>query len=222
MFLGPRGGVGATSGRELGPGKSQWSHHIHRLWGSSNVRLSCFTAGNCEYPNMKWSFLRGSVFQMCCSSSFPGCWSISVLALQVSAAYGLMYVFSKYGHMYICDIESAVCLISTQICTSIIFRTTLNTNTQGVIAVNRAGQVLTPECYFPQEKRPLQQLERPVWVTLPSSLSSLSLFPPPPTQKYCSPFNQIVLIRWPRDADKGPCFVSPFGPVGDFEMVFKF
>ena len=63
------------------------------------------------------------------------------LLYQVSAAYGLMYVFSKYGHMYICDIESAVCLISTHVSTSIVFSTSLNTSTQGVVAISRSGQV---------------------------------------------------------------------------------
>lgn len=61
--------------------------------------------------------------------------------LQVSAAYGLMYVFTKYGHLFVCDIESAVCLISTRVAPSIVFRTALNSATQGVVAVTRAGQV---------------------------------------------------------------------------------
>lgn len=65
------------------------------------------------------------------------------VSLQVSEQLGLLYMVTKYGYFYLCDLESAQLLCSLKISTSIIFTTSLNTATQGVIAINTEGKVLS-------------------------------------------------------------------------------
>ena len=48
----------------------------------------------------------------------------------MTAALGLLYVVTKYGQMYVCDLETATVLFASAVSTSIIFATALNTNTQ--------------------------------------------------------------------------------------------
>lgn len=61
--------------------------------------------------------------------------------MQVSPENGLLFLITKYGFLYLCDLESSVCLCSTRISTSIIFCSTLNSATQGLLGVTRHGQV---------------------------------------------------------------------------------
>jgi len=62
---------------------------------------------------------------------------------QVNNLYGLMYVVTKYGQLYVCDLESAACLSSVTVSSEIIFLTAVGSLTQGIICLNTAGQV----CY---------------------------------------------------------------------------
>ncbi|XP_076453102.1 clathrin heavy chain 2-like [Babylonia areolata] len=65
------------------------------------------------------------------------------ISLQVSTEYGLLFVVTKYGYLYMCDMETAMCLCCTRISVDIIFTTSLNTDTQGILGVTRGGQVIT-------------------------------------------------------------------------------
>ncbi|KAK7087962.1 clathrin heavy chain 2-like [Littorina saxatilis] len=65
------------------------------------------------------------------------------ISLQVSTEYGLLFVVTKYGYLYMCDMETAMCLCCTRISVDVIFASTLNTDTQGILGITRGGQVLT-------------------------------------------------------------------------------
>lgn len=64
------------------------------------------------------------------------------VSIQVSKMYGLMFVVTKYGQLYVCDLESATCLCSVAISSDVVFLATLNSLTQGLIGLNTAGQIL--------------------------------------------------------------------------------
>ncbi|WAR02762.1 CLH1-like protein [Mya arenaria] len=64
------------------------------------------------------------------------------VALHVSKEFGLVFLLTKYGYLYLCDMETSTCLCSTKVAEDIIFTSTLNTETQGIIGVTRSGQVL--------------------------------------------------------------------------------
>lgn len=68
----------------------------------------------------------------------------SYLPCQVSTEYGLFYVVTKYGYMYVCDMETAACLCISRVSHCVIFCLALNSKTQGIIGVNRDGQVSPP------------------------------------------------------------------------------
>lgn len=72
------------------------------------------------------------------------------VSLQVSKLYCLMYILSKYGHMYISDLENATFLYSTSISPTIVFVSALHTSTQGLVAVCRSGKVLQQHKPFAQ------------------------------------------------------------------------
>lgn len=59
----------------------------------------------------------------------------------MSADTGLLFVVTKYSWLYICDMESATYLTHLSLSSDIIFSTTLNTLTQGLLVINTAGQV---------------------------------------------------------------------------------
>ncbi|XP_064619422.1 clathrin heavy chain 1-like isoform X2 [Lineus longissimus] len=63
--------------------------------------------------------------------------------IQVSTDYRLFYVITKYGQIFICDLETSAALYSTPICTDIVITSVLNTSTQGVLGITKLGQVLS-------------------------------------------------------------------------------
>nr|XP_022339622.1 clathrin heavy chain 2-like [Crassostrea virginica] len=65
------------------------------------------------------------------------------VSLHVSSEIGLLFLITKYGFLYLCDLESCVCLCSTRISSSIVFSSTLNSSTQGILGVTRRGQVIS-------------------------------------------------------------------------------
>lgn len=65
------------------------------------------------------------------------------ISLHVSCKYGLLFVMTKYGYLYLCDMETAACLCCTRVSLNVIFTSTLNTDTQGIVGVTRAGQIVT-------------------------------------------------------------------------------
>ncbi|XP_055862218.1 clathrin heavy chain 1-like [Biomphalaria glabrata] len=65
------------------------------------------------------------------------------VSLQISVDYGLLFVVTKYGYLYMCDMETAMCLCCTRVSVDVIFAAVLNTNSQGILAITRGGQVIT-------------------------------------------------------------------------------
>lgn len=64
------------------------------------------------------------------------------VALHVSAECGLVFMLTKYGCLYLCEMETSTCLCSARVSVDIIFTSTLNSETQGFLGVSRSGQVL--------------------------------------------------------------------------------
>ncbi|RUS81436.1 hypothetical protein EGW08_010820 [Elysia chlorotica] len=65
------------------------------------------------------------------------------ITVEISVDYGLLFVMTKYGYLYICDMETAMCLCCTRVAVDVTFSAVLNTNTQGLLAITRGGQVIT-------------------------------------------------------------------------------
>ncbi|GFO29671.1 clathrin heavy chain 1 [Plakobranchus ocellatus] len=65
------------------------------------------------------------------------------ISVEISVDYGLLFVVTKYGYLYICDMETAMCLCCTRVAVDVTFAAVLNTNTQGLLAITRGGQVIT-------------------------------------------------------------------------------
>lgn len=65
------------------------------------------------------------------------------VAMQASAKYGIAYLVTKYGYVHLYDIESAQCIYSNRISGETIFVTAAYEPTEGIIGVNRKGQVLS-------------------------------------------------------------------------------
>jgi clathrin heavy chain len=65
------------------------------------------------------------------------------VAMQVSPKHGVVYLITKFGYVHLYDIESGVCIYMNRISAETIFVTAPYENTNGIIGVNRKGQVLS-------------------------------------------------------------------------------
>lgn len=65
------------------------------------------------------------------------------VAMQASQKYGVLYLVTKYGYIHLYDVESAQCIYSNRISGDTIFVTAAYEPTEGIIGVNRKGQVLS-------------------------------------------------------------------------------
>lgn len=65
-----------------------------------------------------------------------------VCVLQVSQKYGLIYVITKLGLLFVYDLETASAVYRNRISPDPIFLTSEATSVGGFYAVNRRGQVL--------------------------------------------------------------------------------
>lgn len=65
------------------------------------------------------------------------------VAMQASHKYGIIYLVTKYGYIHLYDIESAQCIYTNRISGETIFVTAAYEPTEGIIGVNRKGQVLS-------------------------------------------------------------------------------
>ena len=63
------------------------------------------------------------------------CW------LQVGAKYDVIYLITKYGYIHLYDIETGTCIYMNRISGDTIFVTAPHEPTEGIIGVNRKGQV---------------------------------------------------------------------------------
>ncbi|KAI9701356.1 MAG: hypothetical protein M1820_006578 [Bogoriella megaspora] len=69
------------------------------------------------------------------TSDFP-------VALQVSQKYGVLYIVTKYGFIHIHDLETGNPIFMNRISTDTIFVTSPDSESAGIVGVNRKGQVL--------------------------------------------------------------------------------
>jgi len=65
------------------------------------------------------------------------------VAMQVSAKNSIAYLITKYGYVHLFDIESGTCIYTNRISADTIFVTALHEPSNGIIGVNRKGQVLS-------------------------------------------------------------------------------
>jgi clathrin heavy chain len=65
------------------------------------------------------------------------------VAMQISKKYGIIYMVSKYGFIHLYDLESRACIYMNRISGETIFVTAEHEATNGIIGVNKKGQVLS-------------------------------------------------------------------------------
>ncbi|KAG6890292.1 hypothetical protein C0995_009498 [Termitomyces sp. Mi166 len=70
------------------------------------------------------------------TSDFP-------VAMQVSKKHGIIYLVTKYGFIHLYDLESGACVYMNRISGETIFVTAEHEATNGIIGVNKKGQVLS-------------------------------------------------------------------------------
>ncbi|CAK5085762.1 unnamed protein product [Meloidogyne enterolobii] len=96
------------------------------------VEVSQTPAGNQQFPKKAIDV----VYPADAASDFP-------LSMQASSAYGILYMITKYGYVHVFDIETGFSIYTVRISTDTIFITTEHTSNNGVLGINRAGQVLS-------------------------------------------------------------------------------
>lgn len=65
------------------------------------------------------------------------------VAMQVSEKYDVIYLVTKYGFIHLYDLETATCIFMNRISSDTIFTTAPDSESSGIIGVNRKGQVLS-------------------------------------------------------------------------------
>ena len=63
------------------------------------------------------------------------------LNFQVSQKHGIVFLVTKYGYIHLYDVESGSCIYMNRISGDTIFVTAPHEPTDGIIGVNRKGQV---------------------------------------------------------------------------------
>ena len=64
------------------------------------------------------------------------------VAMQVSQRYKVVYLVTKYGFIHLYDLETGTCIFMNRISSETIFVTTQDSESSGIVGVNRKGQVL--------------------------------------------------------------------------------
>ena len=64
------------------------------------------------------------------------------VAMQMSKKHGVVYLATKYGFIHLYDLESGACIYMNRISGETIFVTTEHEATNGILCINRKGQVL--------------------------------------------------------------------------------
>lgn len=64
------------------------------------------------------------------------------VAMQISKKYSIIYMITKYGFIHLYDLESGTCIFMNRISSETIFITAPDSESAGVVGVNRKGQVL--------------------------------------------------------------------------------
>ena len=65
------------------------------------------------------------------------------VAMQVSKKYSVIYLVTKYGFIHLYDLETATCIFMNRISSETIFTTAADSDSAGIVGVNRKGQVLS-------------------------------------------------------------------------------
>jgi clathrin heavy chain len=65
------------------------------------------------------------------------------VAMQVSQKYSIIYLVTKYGFIHLYDLETGTCIFMNRISSETIFVTSPDAESQGIVGVNRKGQVLS-------------------------------------------------------------------------------
>ncbi len=65
------------------------------------------------------------------------------VAMQVSQKYSVIYMVTKYGFIHLYDLETATCIFMNRISAETIFTTAPDSDSSGIVGVNRKGQVLS-------------------------------------------------------------------------------
>ncbi|KAF1815694.1 clathrin heavy chain [Eremomyces bilateralis CBS 781.70] len=65
------------------------------------------------------------------------------VAMQVSKKYGIIYLVTKYGFIHLYDLETGTCIFMNRISSETIFVTSPDSESSGIVGVNRKGQVLS-------------------------------------------------------------------------------
>jgi len=65
------------------------------------------------------------------------------VAMQISKRHGIIYMVSKYGFIHLYDLETGACIYMNRISGETIFVTAEHEATNGIIGVNKKGQVLS-------------------------------------------------------------------------------
>ncbi|RYP03538.1 hypothetical protein DL764_005093 [Monosporascus ibericus] len=64
------------------------------------------------------------------------------VAMQVSHKYGIVYMVTKYGFIHLYDLETGTCIFMNRISSETIFTTCADSESTGIVGINRKGQVL--------------------------------------------------------------------------------
>ena len=64
------------------------------------------------------------------------------VAMQVSKKYSIIYMITKYGFIHLYDLETGTCIFMNRISSETIFITAPDSESAGIVGVNRKGQVL--------------------------------------------------------------------------------
>ncbi|OCT45975.1 putative clathrin heavy chain [Cladophialophora carrionii] len=65
------------------------------------------------------------------------------VAMQISKKYSIIYMITKYGFIHLYDLETATCIFMNRISSETIFITTPDSESSGIVGINRKGQVLS-------------------------------------------------------------------------------
>ena len=65
------------------------------------------------------------------------------VAMQVSQKYNVIYMVTKYGFIHLYDMESGTCIFMNRISSETIFTTAPDSDSSGIVGINRKGQVLS-------------------------------------------------------------------------------
>ncbi|WFD44415.1 Clathrin heavy chain [Malassezia psittaci] len=65
------------------------------------------------------------------------------VSMQVSRRYGIVYMITKYGFIHLYDLETGACIYMNRVSGETVFVAAENKTSNGLIAVNRKGQVLS-------------------------------------------------------------------------------